>query len=409
MLNSNDLLLIQYPMISNNQLIVLFIALACWACDEAIVVEPDTYACSLSFPDVSDQHPLSADFQALLDDYATELPGVQVALRTPDGLTWTGAAGMADIPNNVPLAPCHLLMVGSISKVFTATLIFQLQDEGKLSLDEPLRDWIDPEIVDQLANADQVTLRQMLNHTSGLPDYLDNADFNFDAINTPFNQKTVEQKLEYAYGMDATHAPGETYYYSNTNFVLLGLVVERVTGMTLPEALDARIFSPLGMNRSVMGTPEDPLPAGTVRPYLDLSGGRFIDFEHIEVADAATGDGGIASNTQELQVFIESLFSGQLLSAAAFTEMTETLTVKPEGAEDFEDWPDEATGYGIDRFQTNYGIAYGHTGAIFAFNAFLFHYPENGATLAIAYNGTSLVLNDRKEELRKALMALLFE
>lgn len=165
---------------------IILLAL-CWiafGCDQAIVVPSETYSCQLSFPDASAQHPLSTKFQLALDQLIRDIPGVQVALRTPDGHTWTGAAGMADIPNGIPLETCHRMMVGSISKVFTAATLFRLQEEGLLSIDDPLRDWIDAEIIDEIANAKETRLLELLNHTSGIADYND-AAFTLDGLNAP--------------------------------------------------------------------------------------------------------------------------------------------------------------------------------------------------------------------------------
>lgn len=315
---------------------------------------------------------------------------------------------MADIPNEVAMQPCHRLMVGSISKVFTAVMIFQLQDQGLLSIDDPLSQWIAPEIIREIDQADQVSLRQMLNHTSGLYDY-NNTDFTFDATNQPFMKLSQEEKLEYTYGKSATHAPGTAYEYSNTNFVLLGMVVEKATGLTQAQALQQMIFDPLGLSSAAYGTVDEPLPTGVVRPYLAIKADQYIDIRHVEVSDANTGDGGIAINMQDLRVFIESLFDGQLLSPAAFSQMTQTLYEKPREEADFEDWLGEYTGLGIDLFKTPYGDAYGHTGGIFGFNAYLFYFPDRKTTLAVAFNGTNVNEWDHKEVMREAMLQILLE
>lgn len=387
----------------------LMLSLCCFlACEEAEVAPPDVYSCTLSFAAQSDQHPRNLEIQAALDELATQIPGVQVALRSPGGATWTGAAGMADIPGGITLEPCHRMMVGSISKVFTSVLILRLQDEGLLDIDDPLQDHIDPELIAEIENADQVTLREMLNHTSGLADY-NNTRFTFDALNTPHLLLSAREKLAYAHGKSATHAPGEAYSYSNTNYVLLGLVVEQITGLSLPEALQEQIFTPLGLDRAQMGTVEQPIPQGTARPYIAFSEGRFQDFFQVEVSDAATGDGGIAINAQELTVFIRALFQGQLLFPESFQDMTQSPSPKPAGEADFEEWLDEASGLGIDRFQTTYGTAYGHTGRIFAYNALLFYFPDTDAALAIAYNASDFANeSDPKQQLRNRLLELMF-
>ena len=359
------------------------------ACEKHEITPAAAYSCEMSFPDNSEEHPQKEAFQSLLDEFNQSLPGVMVGVRSPSGKEWFGTAGFADIQSGVSLDPCHLMMVGSISKVFTSTTIFRLQDEGKLSIDDLLADHLDGPYMNEIEQAKEVTLRQMLNHTSGLPDYLDNDDLFFQALNEPFYQLTAEEKLEYAYDLKASHRPGTDYYYSNTNFVMLGLVIEKLTGKSLDQAKKEYIFDALQLTNAEVGTPDNPIPTRAARPYFALNGDKFIDLTAIEVSDAATGDGGVAISTQDLNRFIQALFNKELLSDASFDQMTNSLYVKPDGQEDFSDWPDESSGLGIDLFHTPYGDAYGHTGRIFAFNAMLFYWPESGATLSLAFNGSS--------------------
>lgn len=188
------------------------------------------------------------------------------------------------------------------------------------------------------------------------------------------------------------------------------MVIERATGQRLPEAVDQYIFKPLGLERAAIGTAETPFPEGTVRPYLSVSGQRFVDITSLEEYDAATGDGGVAINAQEVQVFLEDLLGGRLLQAASLNQMTQTLFEKPSEESDFDEWPGETSGLGIDLFRTDYGIAYGHTGRIFAFNALAFHFPETGSSLVIAYNGSDLSTEgEAKVELRQQLLTLMFD
>lgn len=401
---------LNFTTMKNFQIICLFTILIFTACEKQDISPKETYSCEMSFSDPSAEHPQKDDFQALLDELNTYLPGVMVGIRTPDSKVWYGTAGFADIQSGVGLDPCHLMMVGSISKVFTSTTIFRLQDEGKLSIDDPLSQYLEGPMMEEIEQAKEVTLRQMLNHTSGLPDYLDNEDLFYQSLNEPFYQLTAEEKLEYAYDLKANHRPGADYYYSNTNFVLLGLVIEKITGKPLHTAKQDYLFDVLNLQNAEVGTPENPIPARAARPYFALNGDKFIDLMAVEVSDAATGDGGVAINTQDLNTFIQALFNQQLLSEESFTEMTQTLYVKPKGQEDFSDWPDESTGLGIDLFHTPYGDAYGHTGRIFAFSAFMFYWPENGATLTIALNGSSWTdeVERKKIDLLEGLMALMF-
>lgn len=378
------------------------------ACQEAEQVNPAIYECNLST--ASGQHPQAAEFQALLNEVAMVTPGVQVALRTPDGHTWAGAAGMADLPNGIALQPCTQMMVGSISKIFTSVLILQLQDEGVLSVDDPLSQWLDEGLIGAIENAETVTLNHLLNHTSGIRDYLSTEQF-INAVNTPYFLETQEEKLQYVYSRPAYHAPGERYTYSNTNYVLLGLVVEAARRMPLWEAVSAFITEPLGLRNTEMGTHSQPIPPGTARPYLATRGNKYYDILQHAVSDGATGDGGIAGNAQDISHFIEALFEGALISDAALVQMTEQRV--PTGLEeaDFPQWPDEEYGLGLSRWNTPYGTAFGHTGSTSSYNAYLFYFPEPRATLAIAYNGASYdeAVGEQKRAMRERFFQLMLQ
>ncbi|MEL6718232.1 MAG: serine hydrolase domain-containing protein, partial [Bacteroidota bacterium] len=237
------------------------------ACQEAEIVDPNIYDCELSFLDESETHPQQAQFEGFLKRIGEHSPGTQMAISTKDGKIWTGAAGYADLASRVPLQTCNKLMVGSVSKVFTGVLIMQLYDEGILSIDDKMGDWLDGELMDEIANADQVTIQNLLNHTSGIPDYLAVEQF-IDAANTPNFKETQREKLEYIYGKKAEFAPNAQYSYSNSNYVLLGLIVEEARQMPLWDAVEKFIVDPLELKVAEMGTHNQPIPVGTARPYL---------------------------------------------------------------------------------------------------------------------------------------------
>jgi len=357
--------------------------------------------------DLSESHPDHLAFQAALEKTGRVAPNLQVALKTPDAHTWTGAYGMADIPNNVPLNPCHKTMIGSISKIFTAVLIMQLQDEGKLDVDDLLKDRLDADLIAEIENADLVSLRQLLNHTSGIRDYLGVEQY-INALNTPFFQETQAEKLKYIYGKKADLEPGEKYSYSNTNYVLLGLVIEKARQMPLWDAVEIYIVQPLALKNAEMGTHNMPIPVGTARPYRLIRKNKYEDVMSFSVSDAATGDGGIASNMQDLTLFMEGLFTGKLMSAIAFREMTEDLTPVGEEEADFS-WSDEAYGLGISLWNSPHGIAYGHTGGTSTYSTLLFYFPDQKASLAIGFTSeTSGEGWDLRTDLVDELMERMF-
>lgn len=357
-----------------------------FACEDSEMVSPETYSCNLTYADNSASHPHSDLFQSAIDDMAKMTTGIQLAVTTPEG-TWTGSSGMADIPNSVPLQSCHKLMIGSISKIYTGVLIMQLHEEGVLSVDDQLSDWIDASIVERIDNADEVTIRQLLFHMSGIREYLD-VEHHVNAVNIPNFKKTQLEKLKYIYDLEAYEKPGEVYNYSNTNYVLLGLIVEEARNMALWDAVGLYITQPLGLQNSLMGTHEDPIPAGTARPYLAVRGEKYMDIMHYSVADAATGDGGIASNMQDLNAFIENLFNHNLINETTLQLMISD-TADGSDAASYPEWPGEEYGLGIEIYHTPYGTAYGHTGSTSSYSSYLLHFPDQNVTISIAYNGYS--------------------
>lgn len=379
-----------------------------FACEEAEIFEASTYNCQLSGQDDSAVHPQKEVLQAALEDIGQHTAGVQVAIRSADGLSWSGAYGMADISNQIAFSTCNKTMVGSISKTFTAVLIMQLQDEGILTVDDALRDWLGNDLIGEIANADQVSIRQLLNHTSGIRDYLGIEQY-INALNTPFFQETQAEKLRYIYGKDAEYEPGQQYSYSNTNYVLLGLIVEKARNMSLWDAVDRYIAQPLALFNAEMGTHDVPIPLGTARAYRPIRTGKYEDIMHLAVSDAATGDGGIASNMQDLNLFIEALFNGGILSAAAFQQMTDSeMIIVGEGEEDYPQWPNESYGLGISRWNTPYGTAYGHTGSTSNYEAYMFYFPEKKVSISIGYNAVGgKNFGDRQRDFREALFKLL--
>lgn len=397
------------PYLNSLSTLCFFVGLSCFlSCEKEITVEPNIYNCGLTQENLP-AHSKAAELQAIIEGMVDKVPGIQVALTSENGERWTGAAGYADIPNNIRMEDCHPIMIASISKVVTAVMIFQLQDEGVLKIEDPLSNWLDNSIIGAIPNANQVSLTHLLNHTSGIPDYL-NTEQTIDAFNQPNYKLTQLEKLDYIKGEDADYNVGEKFSYSNTNYLLLGLVVQQARGMMLWDAIQQFIAAPLGLTNFVMGTEAEPVPEGSARPYLALNGDKYFDVMQWAVADAATGDGGIASNMQDLNLFFEALFQEEIISGTALAQMTENIVLIGDDGQDFDEWEDEGYGYGITRYNTQKGLAFGHTGSTASYNSLSFYYPQNGVVLSIISNGISTTLDeDTITDLRDDLLDVAFD
>ena len=196
---------------------------------------------------------VTAEIQSEMDDLTTAglPPGMVVWIETPE-YQFAGASGFADLMDETPMSPVGAFRIGSITKMFTATVILQLAEDGVLALDDPLSLWL-PEAADQLPYGDQITLRHLLSHTSGVFHYVENEAYYTDiftaiqvdettgAVTLDCVQRDPNDTLaRYVYEQDALFEPGASWYYSNTNYTLLGMVIEAATGMPLAEAYRTR-------------------------------------------------------------------------------------------------------------------------------------------------------------------------
>ena len=380
------------------------IAISCSDTEDLTIGDYNAYEIS---GDSSLMHPKAMELASLIEEKVRlGFPGLSVSVITPDGHHWAGAAGKADLYNDIDLEPGHQMMVASVSKVFTATCIYLLQEEGLLSLDDKLSDHLSGEYMNKIRNAKKVTIRQLLNHTSGLYDYLNPLKYEFISINNPYNSDSPAKKLELAYNKKPDHEPGKTYAYSNTNYVLLGLLVEKLSGMPLNEFEQLHIFTPLGLHSAYAGTTKKPLPPGVPKGYLSIHANNILmESEFYYHYDLATGDGNIGINMHELSLFMKALHDGEIINAESLTEMKESFDLP-------EDWQDDyhlRNGNGLEIFETNYGTAYGHTGAIVGFLTTAWYFPESGVSIMFSTNGVSPKISNVREDFTEEILELVFE
>ncbi len=360
------------------------------SCQKDEIIESTVYDCTPSFAVNNEAHPKHKELLQKIETYIEKMPGAQIAITSADGAKWTSAVGWADIPSQIPFEVCTETMIGSVSKVVTGAMILQLQDEGILSIEDPLSKWLDMSLIKEIENADKVNLKQLLNHTTGIKDYLAAKHF-VNSMNKSYNLETQEEKLKYVYGKSAEFEPGLRYSYSNTNYVLLGLVIEQARNLPLWEVVDQFIATPLGLQNFEMGTHDNPIPDRAARPYLAVSGDKYNDVIQHAVADAATGDGGISTNMQDLNAFFEGLFNGSLLSSEALTQMTEEVVSVGDGFSYANPgFGEEKYGLGIERYDTPDGFAYGHQGSTSSYEAYSLYYPETGIAISIGFNGLAV-------------------
>jgi D-alanyl-D-alanine carboxypeptidase len=193
---------------------------------------------------------LRQQLQTALDQARGDIPGAAVAIISPKG-NWFGASGVADLATGRVLQPSDRFQIGSITKTFVATTTLQLVEEGILNLDDKLTDRLPTSVTEWIPNANQITLRQLLNHTSGVPDYTD-VLFRWAAVNPGvfFNNWQPQELVSFIDGLEASFQPGDSWQYSNTNYLLLGMVVETATNNNIAQEIRDRILEPLALTNT---------------------------------------------------------------------------------------------------------------------------------------------------------------
>ncbi|MEU8541704.1 serine hydrolase domain-containing protein [Streptomyces sp. NPDC048717] len=293
--------------------------------------------------------------QALEVNVADGVPGAVAAARDDRG-RWAGTAGERGAADR--------FRVGSITKTFTATVLLQLQAEGRLDLDDPVEKWLPGVVRGHGHDGRKVSVRQLLNHTSGIFNYTADPAFQKQVFGTDFLEHrydtwTPEQIVAVAMRHKPDFAPGASWNYSNTNFVLAGMVVEKVTGHSYEKEVERRIIEPLGL-RATRAPGTDPrMPWPHSGAYSKLS--RDTDGPTYEVGELnpsiAAGAGEIVSDTNDLQTFYRALLKGRLLPPAEMREMTDTVATTLS--------PDARYGLGLIRQKLGCGtVVWGHSGGI---------------------------------------------
>jgi D-alanyl-D-alanine carboxypeptidase len=331
-----------------------------------------------------------------------DAPGAVLMVDAPAG-RYLKAAGAADVDAARPMAVDDRLQIGSNTKAFTVILALQLQEQGVLSLDDPLSKWL-PELAARIPDGERVTLRQMAGNTSGIWDYADPLmQPVIDANDQAALAKTYapQELVEYAIANGKPDfAPGEGWHYSSTNFILLGLAVEAATGKSLAELYQERIFDPLGMARTsyLQGSPE---PGSGAEGYYTVAGERVNMTRWNATQGGAAG--AIVSTAEDMARFADGLFEGRLFQDDA--TLQEMLAFRQlgvnEGGGIFAGY-----GLGLISFGAPGFSAYGHAGQTPGFQSVWFRVPEADATLIFLTNSGSCRVTFLPSSLTPAMFGL---
>jgi D-alanyl-D-alanine carboxypeptidase len=357
--------------------IIAAILLCCSSCEKDGIIPSNQFNNTLSFEDNSFQHIKNDTYQSVIDSYIKKgIIGTSIYVKDNNGI-WIGAGGKADILSNIDVDKGDQFMIASITKVFTATVLFSLVDNGILSIDDNISEWIPSSIANNIENANEATIADLLSHKSGIADYY-TTKFEMARYNTEHNYWVQEDILKYVYGKEASFPVGQKYSYSNTNFLLLGMIIENATNMTLKDAYDEHLFLPLELENAYYDTGRDAASTSLISGYYNLYGNGFILSDFLYKDELSTGDGGIIINPQDLGRFFDELMQGNLLSQASLMKMQDWFDIEGNGK----------NGFGLEYFENEHGISYGHTGGADGFTSVAHYYPNEDITVIILLNFT---------------------
>ncbi|WP_371614730.1 serine hydrolase domain-containing protein [Streptomyces sp. NBC_00454] len=310
----------------------------------------------------------------------TKVPGVTVGLWAPGKGSYVKTFGVADKATGAPMGTGLHVRIGSETKTFTVTALLQQVDRGKAGLDDPIGKY-----VTGVPNGDRITLRELAGMRSGLFNYSLDPDFVKKLQADPEQDFTPQQLLDYSFKHPVQFQPDEKFDYCNTNLILLGLVVEKVTGRPLHEVIAQDVLEPAGLHRTLLPTGTE-FPDPHAQGYSDqTASGRTEDVTDWNPSWAWAA-GAMISDLQDLRSWARTLATGTLLTPATQAERLKTTPMDLPG-----------TGYGLGIFNVQGWI--GHNGSLPGYEVLPVYLPEAQATMVLLLNTDSLTGNQEPSTL----------
>ena len=314
---------------------------------------------------------------------AGEFPGAQIGFvfadgETPDGkpryVSGSVSAGVSDLKKQTPLKTTDRLLAGSIGKTFVSSLALILVQDGKLNLDDKIERWLGSEPwFTHLPNAKDITLRMLLNHSSGIENHVETNSFQKQILKSGSRNIKYEELVGFVLDKRPLFPAGQGYQYADTNYILVGMVIEKATGKSLYDLIDERLLKPNKLDRTI---PSNALTLPEVaNGYLQgkpvIVDGKFTINPQWEWAG-----GGFASTAEDLARWGNALYNGEVLSAASMDQMIKG-TSTGEGA---------VYGLGVMIARSNWGRTYGHDGEFPGYLSEVRYYTKYKITVAVMVN-----------------------
>jgi len=327
-----------------------------------------------------DQPSKSAEYQQALDRMVQKgVPGVALAVYSPEGW-FTGAAGLARIEDHTPMQRCHLQYLQSVAKTYMAVATLQLYEQGKIDLDAPFTQYLPPAQARTITRASSITIRMLLAHTSGIPEYNMRPAYITRLLQHPDYVFNPTEYFQYIAGRPLDFEPGSRYMYCNTNYEILALVADAITG-DHAQFISENILKPLGLDHTYYRHEAGYLNyPNLVNTYWDRYSNGMVEnatvLQHNNVA-SLIGDDGIVATPEDAVKFLRGLMEGKLLSPLTMALM-KTWSNDRYGKPTY--------GLGLDYALFNDAVAFGHSGGGIGAGCQLYYFPGKELYFFLATN-----------------------
>jgi D-alanyl-D-alanine carboxypeptidase len=336
---------------------------------------------------------------------ANGVPGVTAGFVLPDGQRAAASAGVSCRSDGRPMEPDELMLSGSIGKTYVSAVLLQLVDGGRVELDRKIVHWFgSDEWFTRLPNAQDISLRMLMNHTSGIPRHIFTPDFQAAVAKQPQKVWKPEELVSYVLDAEPLFPAGEGWSYADTNYILVGMIIERVTGRTYYEELSRRILVPLGLRDT---TPSDrPDLPRLACGYTSETNPFSLPVEAAQRGHYAmnpqvewTG-GGLVNTPLDLARWAWLLYGGRVVQAATLRQLLDGVPMAPGS--------DQQYGLGVMMRPSRHGLVLGHSGWMPGYVSTMAYYPDWGLAVAVQMNTdvgvTRSLLEDLVDQLAADLM-----
>ena len=317
-------------------------------------------------------------------------PGSTLGFVLPDGKSGSVSVGLADVENKRPLKPTDRMLAGSIGKTYVSAVMLKLVQDGKVNLDAKIDRWFEGDAwFSRLPNAKDITLRMLMNHTSGIPEHVLNADFIAAMKKDPDRTWRPEELVAYILDSKPLFPAGKGWSYADTNYILVGMIFERVAKKTVYGEVGRLILKPLRLDQTI---PSDRrvLPGvitGYSRPNspFGFEGRLIVDGKFIINPQMEWTGGGFASTAEDLARWAKLLYEGKLLKKSALDQMLTGVDAnegRGSGA-------GNKYGLAVQIRQSDWGVSYGHGGWFPGYRSEMEYFPRHRIAVAIQFNTDS--------------------